>query len=181
MRRRTLLASALLAAATACASAPEPTPAPSAGRTVARVSATAEANAARGLPPCVKGAQFEGIATPGEGELRVQLYHPSIGIERHNNKRFDLLTLSVRVADGQHALGYDSNLEYRLAPTVDSAGPQVTTWQGGDTLRMLLPWPRGISARWLLFFFKYSATTYAGETSDCWAAIRSDTLKFSRS
>jgi len=154
---------------------------------MARISASTDANLSlgatfggggRGLPPCVKAAHFDGVATLGDGELLVQLYHPSIGVERHNDKKFDLLTLNVRVAEGRHALGYDSNLEYRLSPTVDSAGPQITTWQGGDTLRMLLPWPRGIAARWLLFTFMYQATTYDGQRSDCAAIIRSDTLRF---
>ena len=129
-------------------------------------------------PACFRAAHFTGVAFPGQNDLRVLITDASVAFERHNDKYQDALTLRVQIADSKHALGYDSNIEYRLSPTVDSAGPSLTTWQGRDTIRVLLSWPRGLSPRWLLFSLAYGTISHSSDVSDCRVGIRGDTLRF---
>jgi hypothetical protein len=102
----------------------------------------------------------------------------SVAVDRHNDKTMDPLVVAVKVADGRHQFGYDNDLAYLLSPTVDSAGPMLTTWQANDTLRMLLPWPAGNLPRWLLVSLRYTAVSHTGERSECEGTMRSDTLRF---
>lgn len=104
-----------------------------------------------------------------------------VNVDRHNDKQYDALNLRVEVAEPRHSLGAGSTVEYRLAPTVDSAGPQVTTWQPTDTVRLLVPWHPGLGARWLMFFLSYRAIAHDGTMSECSAILRTDTLRFGNS
>jgi hypothetical protein len=110
--------------------------------------------------------------------LSVLIDDASVAVERQNDKTMDPLMLSVQVADGRHFFGYDNSTAYLLSPTVDSAGPIETTWQGTDTVRMLLPWPAGDAPRWLLFSLRYRAVAHNGKIGSCEGGIRTDTLRF---
>ena len=65
-----------------------------------------------------------------------------------------------------------------LQPTVDSAGPQLTTWEPQDTLRVFVPWKQGLGPRWLLFRLNYSTLSHHGKRAECDGSVGSDTLRF---
>ena len=71
-----------------------------------------------------------------------------------------------------------ATVTYRLGPTVDATHASITTWQATDTLRLLVPWPAGLGARWLLFFLNYGAISHSGSMSECSTILRIDTLRF---
>ena len=131
-----------------------------------------------GPTPCIEQAHFRGSAYLTRGGIALLIDDASVAVARQNDKTFDPLVLSVQVADGRHFFGYDNALSYLLSPTVDSAAPIETTWQGMDTLRMLLPWPADGAPRWLLFSLKYRAVAHNGAISSCDGGIRTDTLRF---
>src|SRR3954466_6696173 len=84
-------------------------------------------------PPCLHRARFAGVVLPGQDDARILLTRAFVNVERHNGKQFDALILRVEVADARHRLGGGNTVEYRLAPTVNTAGPSITTWQPQDT------------------------------------------------
>ena len=129
-------------------------------------------------PACLHATRFEGVVIPGSNDARVLISPAYVNVERHNDKYRDMLIMRVEVAEPRHALGTGSILEYRLGPTVDTAGPSLTTWQARDTLRLVVPWAPRIGARWLMFYVRYLATSYDGKASECSAILRSDTLRF---
>ena len=129
-------------------------------------------------PACLHATRFAGIVVPGSNDARVLISPAYVNIQRSNNKQYDLLLLRVEVAEPRHSLGTGSVVEYRLGPTVDTAGPSITTWRARDTIRVVVPWARGIGARWLMFYLGYRATSYDGKVSECSAILRSDTLRF---
>ena len=130
------------------------------------------------LPPCLHATRFAGIVLPGRTDARVLLSPGYVNVERHNDKRFDAMIVRVEVAEGRRILGMGSNIEYRLTPTVDTAGQSLTTWQATDTVRLLLPWPSDANAKWLLFFVTYRAIAHDGTESECAVILRTDTLRF---
>ena len=132
------------------------------------------------VPPCLHATRFAGVVYPGTGEARVLLSPAYVNVERHNDKRRDQLIARVEVAEGKRFLGLGSNVEYRLGPTVDTAGPSLTTWQASDTVRLLLPWPSDTNPKWLLFFISYNTITHDGVESECSVILRSDTLRAGR-
>ena len=129
-------------------------------------------------PPCLHSAQFTGVVVPGGSDARVLLGRAFVNVERHNDKQFDALILRVEVASPAHQLGGGNTVEYRLAPTVDSAGPSITTWQPQDTVRLLVPWDQGSGDRRLLFFLNYRTIAHDGTMSGCSVVLRSGVLRF---
>ena len=65
-----------------------------------------------------------------------------------------------------------------LRPTVDSAGPQLTTWQSSDTLRLFVPWKQAIGPRWLIVTLEYQTLSHSGQRSRCGGRLGTDTLRF---
>jgi len=65
-----------------------------------------------------------------------------------------------------------------LGPTVDSAGPQLTTWQSDDTLRLVMPWRQPVNPAWLYFTLGYTTVSYMGEITRCSGFAHSDSLRF---
>src|SRR4051794_14733368 len=138
----------MVAAACSQSPTPSPTPVPASLRatfdigvpepTAAMPSPSPLGTAPR--PPCLYSARFTGAVMPGDNDARVLLGRAFLNVERHKDKQFDALILRVEVASQAHRLGEGSTVEYRLAPTVDSAGPAATTWQPQDTVRLLVPW-----------------------------------------
>jgi len=129
-------------------------------------------------PACLYSVGISGTVFPGESDARVLLSRAFVNVERHNDKQFDELILRLEPASPARRLGEGSTVEYRLAPTVDSAGPSITTWQPQDTIRLLLPWKRTAGDRWLLFYLTYRAVDHAGTASSCSFALRTDVLHF---
>jgi hypothetical protein len=66
-----------------------------------------------------------------------------------------------------------------LLPTVDSAGPQLTTWELHDTLRLFVPWKQSVEPRWLIFALSYQTLSYNGGQSRCSGRLGTDALRFS--
>ncbi|MEO6876864.1 MAG: hypothetical protein ABI205_00180 [Gemmatimonadaceae bacterium] len=181
-----VIVGAVAAGSAACRTAPAVASSPALA--VARFSASTAvkrepgmaANGPIGVPPCLEQAHFRGTAYLTRGGMAVLIDDASVAVARQNDKQLDPLMLRVMVADGRHFFGYDNATSYLLSPTVDSAGPIETTWQGMDTLRMLLPWPAGDAPRWLLFSLDYRAVAHNGAISSCDGGIRTDTLRFIR-
>ena len=186
MRRTVLLP--LLALGTHCARAVVAAPAPVAVP-VARFSVS-------GGPPegmkrriasmqpdssnCALMAQFTGEARPRDGMLEVLLSSGSVTITRSNDKRWDDLHLRVLTSSRAGALGAtDDGIRVVLTPTVDSAGPSVTTWQSSDTIRLIFPWQRSLAQRWLVFAVAYHSITYDGRFTECATQAGTAKLVFS--
>jgi hypothetical protein len=129
-------------------------------------------------PACLHATRFAGVVVPGSNDARVLISPAYVNVERRNDKQSDILLLRIEVAEPRHSLGTGSWVEYRVGPTVDTAGPSITTWRARDTIRVVVPWARGIGARWLMFYLSYRATSYDGKVSECFAILRSDTLRF---
>jgi hypothetical protein len=183
MTKPVTFATALLVVA--CAAAPKTAPAP-ALRATFNVSVpepgqpmpTPSPLGTRVRPPCLYSATFAGLVVPGQGDARILLSRAFVNVERHNDKEFDALTLRLEVAGPGHMLGAGNPVEYHLTPTVDSAGPSITTWQPHDTLRLLVPWSGAQGGRSLLLFLDYRAIAHDGTLGGCSAILKSDLLRF---
>ncbi|MDB4907739.1 MAG: hypothetical protein JWO05_2523 [Gemmatimonadetes bacterium] len=117
---------------------------------------------------CALMAQFTGEARPRDGMLEVLLTSGSVAITRSNDKRWDDLHLRVLLSSRSSTLGaVGDGTRVVLTPTVDSAGPSVTTWQSSDTIRLLFPWQRTLAQRWLVFSVGYHSITHDGRFTEC--------------
>lgn len=124
---------------------------------------------------CSVTGHFEGAATArGDDQLEVMIERGWAIITRNNDKRWDDLHLGLQATA---PFGSES-ATLVLAPTVDSAGPSVTTWQSNESFRVLVPWARGLTARRLVFSLSYHTVGFDGKVTRCDIMIRSDTLRF---
>ena len=126
--------------------------------------------------------RFEGIALLREGELELVIPRAWIAVTRDNDKQSDDLHLMVEVS-GHPPTGpgyppLTASTPIVLRPTVDSAGPQLTTWQSADTLRMLVPFQQSLGPRWLSFRLGYMTLSHAGKRAECDGTLGTDTLRF---
>ena len=125
---------------------------------------------------CTVTGRFEGAAhARGDGQqLEVAIERGWAIITRNNDKQWDDLHLrlqaSAPIGSGSATLV--------LGPTVDSAGPSVTTWQSSEPFRVLVPWARGLTTRRLMFWLSYRAVGFDGRVTRCEMMMRSDTLRF---
>ena len=126
---------------------------------------------------CSVTGRFEGAAHPrGDERLEVAIERGWAIVTRNNDKQWDDLHLRLE-ATGQ--LGGES-ATIVLGPTVDSAGPSLTSWQSQGPLRLLIPWYRALTTRRLMFWLSYSAIGFDGAVTRCQIMMRSDTLRFLR-
>ena len=126
--------------------------------------------------PCSVTGRFEGRAYPrDDGHLDVAIDKGWALITRNNDKQWDDLHLRVE-ASGQPDAGAVAIV---LSPTVDSAGPSLTTWQSTQAFHVMIPWQRGFSTRRLMLWLNYSALGFDGRLTRCQVMMRSDTLRFS--
>ena len=127
---------------------------------------------------CVVTGRFEGSAYPrGDGQLEVAIESGWAIITRNNDKQWDDLHVRLE-ATGQLGGGSTALV---LGPTVDSAGPSVTTWQSRHPIRVLVSWSRALTTRRLMFWLSYSAVGFDGKLTRCDIMMRSDTLRFAGS
>jgi hypothetical protein len=127
---------------------------------------------------CAVTGRFEGNAyVRGDGQLEVAIERAWAVITRNNDKEWDDLHVRLE-ATGQLA---GRSAAVVLGPTVDSAGPSVTTWQSGEPFRVLVPWGRGLTSRRLMFWLRYAAVGFDGKLTRCETMMRSDTLRFAGS
>jgi hypothetical protein len=168
----------------ACSQHPSVAPTP-ASTSIANFVATSPNNST--TPPrdqCWLAGVFDGAALVRGRELEVVIPRAWVAITRDNDKQWDDLHLVIEVSG--HPLGDQRwvpvarSLPIVLAPTVDSAGPQLTTWQSSDTLRLLVPWNAAFAPRWLLFDLDYHTVSHKGRTSNCAGTLGTDTLRFRR-
>lgn len=177
MRRSPLLAVALLAG---CVHRP-PEPA---GTSITHFVATSPHNGEN--PPrdaCWMTGRFEGNALLDGDALLLVIPSGWVAVTRDNDKQWDDLHLTVEVSahpfSSQRWVPRGVSAPIVLAPTVDSAGPQLTTWQLHDTLRLFVPWKQTLDPRWLVFTLDYHALSYKGVWSSCGGRMGTDTLRFS--
>ena len=184
LRRNSLecrhLASLIFAALVACSPRSRLAPAPA---TLAPFVALSPNNSQ--TPPrneCWMAGRFEGTAYLHDDQLHLVIPRGWIAVTRDNDKQWDELRLVVQL--GAHPLSdvnwapWSSSVPIILLPTVDSAGPQLTTWQSQDTLRLYVPWKQSLGARWLLFRLNYSTLSHRGQRAECSGSLGSDTLRF---
>jgi hypothetical protein len=133
---------------------------------------------------CWMAGEFEGDAVLRDGELSLVIPRAWIAVTRDNDKQWDDLHLVVEVSahpfSGPAFAPRGTSIPLVLRPTVDSAGPQLTTWQLHDTLRLYLPWEQSVERRWLVFALSYQTLSYKGERASCGGRLGTDTLRFSR-
>lgn len=150
----------------------------------ARFVATSPNNSTT-TPPrnqCWLAGRLDGTAVERDRELEVIISPAWIAVTRDNDKKWDILEVIAKVSG--HPLGPQRYIELSrsapliLRPTVDSAGPELTTWQSGDTLHLIVPWEAAVAPRWLLFDLDYRTVSYEGKMSTCTGALGSDTLRF---
>jgi hypothetical protein len=131
---------------------------------------------------CWMSGRFEGMALLRERELEVVITRGGIATTRDNDKQWDDLHLTIEVS--RHPFGprewapASTSATIVLRPTVDSAGPQLTTWQSEDTLRLVIPWTPSLEPRWLLFHLDYRSLSHSGRVSICGGTLGTDTLRF---
>lgn len=131
---------------------------------------------------CWLAGRFEGVAHLRDGELELVMPRGWIAVTRDNDKQWDDLHLVVEV--NAHAPSdarwppITTSIPMVLRPTVDSAGPQLTTWQSADTLRLLVPYKQALGPRWLLFYLDYRTLSHAGASAECAGRLITDTLRF---
>jgi len=125
---------------------------------------------------------FDGVAILRESELEVEIVRGAIAVTRINDKQLDDLHLAIEVSGHPPGPQYWAPIATSptvvLHPTVDSAGPQLTTWQSADTLRVLMPWTASPAPRWLLFKLGYRTVSYSGRRWECDGTLGTDTLRF---
>jgi hypothetical protein len=150
-----------------------------------RFAATSPNNANRMTPPrdlCWVAGDFTGTALLRGDELELVVPRAWIAVTRDNDKQWDDLHLVIEVS--AHAPGpahwgpVTRSLPVALAPTVDSAFAQLTTWEAADTLRLLVPWHDAAAPRWLFFKIQYMTLTHGGRHSECGGELVTDTLRF---
>ena len=126
--------------------------------------------------------RFDGVGILHERQLQLVIARGWIAVTRDNDKEWDDLHLTIEVAGhppgGPRWGALAKSPTIVLRPTVDSAGPQLTTWQSRDTIRVLVPWPPSLTPRWLLFDLDYQMVSYAGRRSTCSGTVGTDTIRF---
>jgi hypothetical protein len=131
---------------------------------------------------CWMIGRFDGVAVQHGDEMSLIIPRGWIAVTRDNDKQWDDLHLVVEVSahppSGPSYAPLGSSVPVVLSPTVDSAGPQLTTWQLHDTLRLFVPWKRSLEPRWLVFALRYQTLSYKGEHSNCTGTLGTDTLRF---
>ncbi len=120
---------------------------------------------------CVVMARFEGVARPRNDQLEVVISKGWVALTRNNNKRMDDLHLGV----GTSWSANDASTMV-LTPTVDTAGPSITTWESQGPLLVTLPRPADNNER-LHFFVAYHALGYDGRYVHCENVLTTDTLR----
>jgi len=131
---------------------------------------------------CWMDGRFDGVATIRDDALELSMPSGWISVTRDNDKQWDDLHLVIEVS--RHPLGsaayapVNATVPVVLRPTVDSAGPQLTTWQSNDTLRLVLPWKHQLGSRWLIFRVDYQTLSHAGGRAQCSGRMGTDTLHF---
>lgn len=177
--RRAAVTVAMIAGVAGCA--PHPAMAPGPVPEVRFVAASGSADQAARPPGattvadstrCRLAVHFDGVARAGARQLDLALAHAWVAVTRDNDKRWDDLHLRVE------ARGVDASRTIVLTPTVDSAGPQLTTWQADDTTRLLLPLSPGERPRQLFFFVSYHTLGYGGRFAGCDGMASSGPLEF---
>lgn len=133
----------------------------------------ASPGAARDTTRCSLASHFDGVARARERDLELVLSHAWVAITRVNDKRWDDLHVAIE-ASGQP----ETPAGTIALPTVDSAGPQLTTWQASDTLRLHLPLTPGARPRRLFFRVSYHTVGYGGRFSGCEGMTSSGALQF---
>ena len=132
---------------------------------------------------CWVSGEFAGDAVLRDGELSLVIPSAWIAVTRDNDKQWDDLHLAVEVSahpfTGPAYAPVGASVPLVLRPTVDSAGPQLTTWQLHDTLRLFVPWKQSLDPRWLIFAVNYQTLSYKGERASCGGRLGTDTLRFS--
>jgi hypothetical protein len=127
--------------------------------------------------------RFAGTAYLRGDELELDISHAWVAVTRDNDKQWDDLHLAIEVS--AHPLGdaryppSTKSIPVVLRPTVDSAGPQLTTWETADTLRLIVPWQQSLGPRWLIFLLDYATLSHAGARAECGGRLGTDTLRFS--
>lgn len=180
IRHPVLAGMAMLAA---CGRRPATAPRPE-GAAVAHFTARSPDNGK--APPrnvCWVAGEFEGDAVLGDAELTLVIPRAWAAVTRDNDKQWDDLHLVVEVSghpfSGPVFAPLGATVPLVLRPTVDSAGPQLTTWQLHDTLRVFVPWKQSLDPRWLIFALDYQTLSYRGQRSSCGGRLGTDTLRFS--
>jgi len=131
---------------------------------------------------CWMDGRFDGFAIIRDRALELTMNNAWIAVTRDNDKQWDDLHLVVEVS--RHPLGAATyapateSVPFVLRPTVDSAGPQLTTWQSSDTLRLLVPWKNEVGPRWLIFRAQYETLSHSGARAGCAGQMGTDTLRF---
>ena len=131
---------------------------------------------------CWMAGRFDGLAMLRGQELELVFPRAWVAVTRDNDKQWDDLHLVIEVS--AHPLGaarwpaITTSTPIVLQPTVDSAGPQLTTWQPNDTLRMLVPYTQALGPRWLLFRLTYRSLSHHGVPAECGGILGTDTLRF---
>jgi hypothetical protein len=126
--------------------------------------------------------RFDGLAMLRGEELELVFPRAWVAVTRDNDKQWDDMHLVVEVS--AHPLGpaqwppLTSSTPIVLRPTVDSAGPQLTTWQSSDTVRMLVPYTQALGPRWLIFRLSYRTLSHHGVPAECNGVLGTDTLRF---
>ena len=171
---------AALASAVACGPRPSVAPTPA---SIASFVAESPNNATE--PPrneCWLAGRLEGMAIVRGHELELAIPHGWVAVTRDNNKKWDDLHLVTEISahplSSTHWPPVAKGRAIVLEPTVDSAGPQLTTWETQDTLRLVVPWTPSLAPRWLYFRFDYKTLSYAGRQSECDGILATDTLRF---
>jgi hypothetical protein len=168
-----------LALVIACAPRPSLSPTPV---TSAFVAASPNNSTTPPRDSCWLAGRLEGTAVLRERELELLIPRGWIAVTRDNNKQWDDLHLLTEIS--RHPPGPQSWIPVNrghpivLSPTVDSAGPQLTTWESQDTLRLVVPWTPGLEPRWLIFHVDYRTVSYAKRMSTCGGTLGTDTLRF---
>jgi len=174
------LAPLLFAVVVACSARTGPAPV-----TFARSSFVALSPNNSTTPPrneCWVAGRFEGTAYLRDDQLQIVIPRAWVAVTRDNDKEWDELRLVILV--GTHPPSdlrwpeWSKSLPVILQPTVDSAGPQLTTWETQDTLRLFVPWRQGLGPRWLHFRLNYSTLSHHGQRAECDGSLGSDTLRF---
>jgi hypothetical protein len=155
-------------------------PTPITGARFLAVSANGERVPARN--ECWMAGRFEGTAFLRDDGLELVIARGSIQVTRNNDKEWDDLHLAVEVSAHPFSDARFppllSTIPVVLRPTVDSAGPQLTTWQSEDTLRLYVPWQRVLGPRWLVFTASYRTLSHNGNRGECSGRMGTDTLRF---
>jgi hypothetical protein len=131
---------------------------------------------------CWMSGRFEGTGYLRDNQLELAIARGWIATTRDNDKELDDLHLVVDVQahplSKVHWAGLGRSVPVVLTPTVDSAGPQLTTWQSDDTLRLFVPWKQQLGPRWLVFHVDYTTVSHAGRRAECSGSMGSDTIRF---